>query len=762
MFNFTANIYVSDAFLIALLLFQFSYMIQKLENNTFFYYVLISCIAIIAYWNVATCKQTLKWDMIDGNYPFQVFQSQVEHNGEIPLWDPYTYLGNAMHSKMQQYYPIRFISSKISIYTLQKLNWEFVLHIILAGIGMFLFLKRLSFSKLIALIFGISYMLSGFFSGNAQHMGWIVSGALLPFVLLTYYNLISSPKLATLFQFSLVFISFILGGYPAFSIVICYVIGIYFCYICIQLVWNKNYKELIPIIKYHTFFILIFGILLGVAIVSYSDMVSMITRGNGITLESALFGSLRPIHFLTFFFPLLIAFQKGNFWELDPSLMNMYIGGICIFLSIYSIRYIRNKNILLLWIFTLFFMAMSMGNDLPLRSVFYNYIPLFNIFRMPSLFRLFFIFTLIILAAYSFKNIVETIPHRRLLIISTIISVLIFIRTITLLLPLFDVYKITSSNNFTTLLSIKQILVIHLFIASCFGIIWSIVMYYASLFKKPSKQFAIIVIGLCMVGDMIVSTKMNMPITVTNPLNLISVQNKVNSLPTQTSLIDIQEKAYSQYSKELSLVSPLWRNNQLLYKKRSYDGYTSFVYKTTEDLERSKIFDSVKSYPLIYFPSKIYSEKDSIFDYSQGKIATLRNEILHNQSFQTKNSSITLKYSKTNDFIFDVYTKESSPIVFMQNYYPGWKAFIIKKEVPIIIANYCCMGIVMPRGNCEIRFTYAPKQAILWYYIYEVSLYILILLVLFYSIPKEKRNIRFLVILLFTVFIICIELKNYF
>jgi hypothetical protein len=739
-------------------------MIQRLEKNNILYYFIISCIAIFAYWNVATCKRTLKWDMIDANYPFQVFQSQLEHNGEIPLWDPYTYLGNAMHSKMQQYYPIRFISSKISIYTLQKLNWEFVLHIILAGIGMFLFLKRLSFSKLISLIFGISYMLSGFFSGNAQHMGWIVSGALLPFVLLTYYNLISSPKPAKLFQFSLVFVSFILGGYPAFSIVICYAIGLYFCYINIKLLWYKNYQVFLKILKYHSFFILIFFILLGIAIVSYSDMVSMITRGNGVSLESALFGSLRPIHFLTFIFPLLIAFHQNDFWGISCSLMNISFGIIGILFSIYSLRFIKNKKIIILWIISVFFIGMSMGKDLPLRSFFYNNIPMFDVFRMPSLFRLFFIFTFIILAAFSFNDIIGRINKKHIFYIG-ITSTILIIGSIIFLLNGFISHslRITSWDVFIGLITIKQILAIHILIYSSLALLCSFILYFFFI-KKGLFTLSVvsIAIGIFVICDVIISTKMNIPITVTNSTNLCSVQNKVNTLPIETSLINIHEKAYSQYSKELSLVSPFLRNNQLFFKKRTYDGYTSFVYKTTENFERSKIFDSVKSYPLIYFPNKIYGEQDSIFDYTQGRIATLRNDILQNQSFQVNSNSIKLKYSKTNDFIFDVYSKESAPLVFMQNYYPGWKAFINKKEVPIIIANYSCMGILIPQGNSEIRFTYAPKQAILWYYIYEVSLYILILLVLFYTIPKEKRNIRFIVILLFSVFIICIELKNHF
>ncbi|HRS19398.1 MAG TPA: hypothetical protein P5243_07830, partial [Bacteroidales bacterium] len=68
-------------------------LISTLKNGiaSNIYVFAIIIIALVAYWNIASCNYFLKYDIIDANFPNQVFQSQLEQQGEIPLWDMFSY-----------------------------------------------------------------------------------------------------------------------------------------------------------------------------------------------------------------------------------------------------------------------------------------------------------------------------------------------------------------------------------------------------------------------------------------------------------------------------------------------------------------------------------------------------------------------------------------------------------------------------------------------------------------------------------------------
>ena len=295
-----------------------------------------------------------------------------------------------------------------------------MLHILLAGIGMYVLLKRFRIHPNIACIFGIAYMLSGFFSGNAQHMWWVVSGAFLPLVILTYI-ILHEPRLHNAALFTLVWICFVLGGYPAFTIVMLYAMIIYCAMYYIQQYKQKQYAIIQNTLLLQIGIGVVCIVMLLPLLVSYSDMVQHITRGEGVTLSQALWDSLLPQHFITFLFPLLTAYTTNNFWHIDPSMMNMYIGVLPLLLVFASVRLYKHTGILVLWILALLFVSISMGTVLPVREFLYHYIPLFDTFRFPALFRLFFMFCFICLGAFTlqqiYKNTLNNICTNRIAIV---------------------------------------------------------------------------------------------------------------------------------------------------------------------------------------------------------------------------------------------------------------------------------------------------------------------------------------------------------
>ena len=185
-------------------------------------YLIIIAVGLVGYWQVAFMQNILKWDMVDQYFPWRYFVSESLRNGIFPQWNPYQHSGYPIHADPQSgvWYPIVWIISFVYGYDIYANQFDFVLHIILGGIGMFLLTRYFINNTEIAVLTGCCYMLSGFFVGNAQHLTYIVSGAWVPFILFYYLRMIQQNEWKDIVRVSLCFFMLLTGGYPAFTIIL--------------------------------------------------------------------------------------------------------------------------------------------------------------------------------------------------------------------------------------------------------------------------------------------------------------------------------------------------------------------------------------------------------------------------------------------------------------------------------------------------------------------------------------------------------------
>src|SRR3972149_5755237 len=146
-------------------------------------YFLLLLLTLFGYWQVAFMQYSMKWDMIDQFYPWRFFIGECLQNSILPLWNPYQCLGYPIHADPQSgaWYPFVWIIGLLSRYGLYSNQLEFVLHVFLAGVGMYKLANGLKLPNKVALLMAMSYLCSGFFVGNAQHFTFIISSAWVPF-----------------------------------------------------------------------------------------------------------------------------------------------------------------------------------------------------------------------------------------------------------------------------------------------------------------------------------------------------------------------------------------------------------------------------------------------------------------------------------------------------------------------------------------------------------------------------------------------------
>jgi hypothetical protein len=126
-------------------------------------------------------------DQYKAGYAFREFAASWLKSGHgFPQWNPYLLGGlpyvAAMHGDI--FYPTFLLRMMMS--TDHAMTWEFIIHLFLAGLFTFLFLRSWSVSFAGALIGGLAYMLSGPIAGYASpgHDGKLFVSALLPLALL--------------------------------------------------------------------------------------------------------------------------------------------------------------------------------------------------------------------------------------------------------------------------------------------------------------------------------------------------------------------------------------------------------------------------------------------------------------------------------------------------------------------------------------------------------------------------------------------------
>ena len=131
-----------------------------------------------------------------------IYAEYVKEHHEIPRWNPYTLGGlpfiDAMHGDM--FYPTTVFKFFMPVH--RALGWKLILHVILAGIFMFLCLKRMGVNRNASFIGALMYMYCpnfvSFFYGG--HDGKIFVIALFPLMFLALYHALDTKKL---FHFAL-------------------------------------------------------------------------------------------------------------------------------------------------------------------------------------------------------------------------------------------------------------------------------------------------------------------------------------------------------------------------------------------------------------------------------------------------------------------------------------------------------------------------------------------------------------------------------
>lgn len=730
-------------------------------------------------------------DIITEIYPWRYFSIQQLKNGSIPFWNPYNFSGNPQIANFQTavFYPLNIFYFLLSF----NIAWTIIILLqhILAGIFMYLFLKKsLKLENSASFIGGVAFAFS------SSMVVWLEYGNIghtllwLPLALLFVKIIYKNPSVFNYLMFILILSVTILAGYIQIAFYIFLISIIYFFY----LLGVKDLRliNLKKILFFLTSFI--FPILL-----TAYQLLPTYSLFNVSTREAyALFQiehMLLPIKYWVTIFASDFYGNPAtrNYWINGTYIeRTMYPGIIILFFALIAI--FKSKHSQKLFFFISAFTVLILTTNLP--GIKYLYLLPLPVITTTVATRslMIFVFCLIILSAIGMdywlknKNQKSLIPiffigTYSLIFLSTILFPALYganlenikITQRNLLLPIFftgvsvAIFYVGFKFKKIAVLLITLVLVLDLFyffnkitpfsptsftypktpitefMKDNAGInrFWG----YGSAYVMPNFQSV----------DGTYSPEGNDPLHIKSYGELL-ISSKTGNLPRNLPRpdaniapgygnSDLKDNFYRQRVLNLLGVKYVLHKNEAIESiKPDVAVFSPDIYKLVWNRFPWQIYESKEVLPRYFMLNKfiVVKNKEAALSKIYDKNVNLRDLLIIEEKpnldidISSKNTVKLLSY-KPNEIVLETKSTGNSLLFISDNYYPEWRVKIDGVGSKLLVANYSFRAVAVPKGEHKIKFKYFPEKFYLGLRIAVAGLFFLGLFL--YLIKKYENKI---------------------
>lgn len=337
-------------------------------------------------------------------------------SGELPLWNPLVGMGAPLLANFQSalLYPptwVYFLLARIG--GLPLMAWGQALlvsaHLVWAGWGMSLLIRRLGKSELAQTVGGLAFGMSGYLVARAHFLSINAAVSWLPWILLFSYELVHDLRNKKLIlKLGVVFGLQWLAGHAQIA----------WYTLILAIIWTafwaresgKNFGLWNAALRFTFACLLAFG-LSAIQLLPTAEYLMNSQRSSQVDFAQAATYSLWPWRLIGLVAPNFFGnpahgdfWGYGNFWE-DA----IYIGLLPFLLAVAALSWLRKRNgnrSLLVFLGSLILVSflLALGNNTPLYQWLFRTIPTFALFQSPTRFSLWMIFALALLSALALDN----------------------------------------------------------------------------------------------------------------------------------------------------------------------------------------------------------------------------------------------------------------------------------------------------------------------------------------------------------------------
>jgi hypothetical protein len=347
-------------------------------------------------------------------YPWQRLASEYYHAGQLPLWNPLLGSGAPLAANLQTgaFYPLNFLH--LLLPTEHALGYTAILHVILAGLFMYAYLRAMKVSMLAALIGALAFELNGFLIARAGFLSVTTAVPWLAAWLWRAETLQDARgRMQDMLWLALVIGLGILAGHAQTAVYGLIFISLYFVWRTIS---NRaSLHRSIP----RSLVLFAFAILLGLALAAVqllpaAELTRESQRAGGLDSTKIMTHSFWPLRLLTLFSPDFFGNSaQNNFWGYDNYWENAaYIGLIPLLLALYAIwnrvrRRVTEGPIGFLATTAIVSLVLAFGWFTPIYPWLFNMLPGFDLFQGPARWLIVTILALCALAGFGMQQLID-------------------------------------------------------------------------------------------------------------------------------------------------------------------------------------------------------------------------------------------------------------------------------------------------------------------------------------------------------------------
>ncbi|MBN1694562.1 YfhO family protein [candidate division WOR-3 bacterium] len=368
---------------------------------------LLFTLSLIYFWNLLTsAKMMYGSDWLLSIYPSRLtWVSYVKDFKTLPLWDNFSFSGHptaATTGAGGLVYPLNILQFIFPVH----LGWTilYLIHIFLAGLGMWFLLRGYKLSPLSSLIGALAFMFAGqlISTTHGGHLSRTIAGMMLPWAFFLIHRAINSKKIIDFAIFGGVTGLIMLAGQPQ----LCYwgMIAV-LIYFILELVWQRkksDNREKLKVLYGSAVGFFVLFLIVSISVLPPILALSYGVRGASKGYEYTTSWSFPTSELFNLIFPhfsgILENYWGENYFRLDSS----YLGILPIILMGFSFFYKENKKLVKFFaLFTAITLIFALGKNTPFFRIYYYLLPMAKKFRAPNMFFFLTTFGICVLSGFG-------------------------------------------------------------------------------------------------------------------------------------------------------------------------------------------------------------------------------------------------------------------------------------------------------------------------------------------------------------------------
>ncbi len=370
-------------------------------------------------------------DIHNFHYPLRRVMMGSYARGEFPLWNPYVYLGQPMLAdpNYMAFYPTNLLNLVLPFAYAFKLHM--VLHVILAGLGIYFLQRRLGIGPLSSLAGSLAYQFSGVVLSFLNLFSIVQSIALLPWIGWAFLGCLQQSKITRILGFGGLLALQVITMEPIMLQCVAWLLGV--ITIVHLLDSSDKWRTSRVILKTSLIGGLFAAGLSAIQILPSLELLRLSVRGKGYESIVLNYWSMHPADLINLMIPNLFGSPYSLGWEThwgeglhsgrEGYFVSLFIGSSTLFLGALSFFASRRKLQLLLAVTALVSVALALGQYSGVYVWICNWIPVLRNGRYTIKYMLLAALALSILASLGLDAVLSrqsTLHRRRRLSVSLI------------------------------------------------------------------------------------------------------------------------------------------------------------------------------------------------------------------------------------------------------------------------------------------------------------------------------------------------------